>query len=64
MLPRFEYYKGKNGDWYWRIRARNNRIIADGSEGYKTKAGVRKAMERAWDVINEAWPSWAEEVKK
>lgn len=42
--PHFEIYYNRN--WYWRLRAANGKIIADGAEGYQTKAGVRKAIWR------------------
>lgn len=34
---KFQIYKGKNGDFYWRAKANNNKIVADSSEGYKRK---------------------------
>ncbi len=37
---RFEYWKSnKNGQWYWRLKARNGEPVAQG-EGYKSKRGV------------------------
>lgn len=39
-------------DWYWRLRAANGRIIADGSEGYASKSGVRKALRRLMKPSN------------
>ena len=35
--PQFEVYKDRAGEWRWRLRASNNRVIADSSEGYKNK---------------------------
>lgn len=35
--------------WYWRLKAKNNRIIADGAEGY---SGLSKAH-RAVGQINK-----------
>jgi len=35
--PKFEVYKDKKGEWRWRLRASNSKIIADSSEGYKDK---------------------------
>ena len=32
--------------WYWHIRARNGRIIADGSEGYDSKGNALRAVKR------------------
>lgn len=42
---KFEIYKAKDGSWRWRLRARNGRIIAAGSEGYARKAQVEKIVE-------------------
>lgn len=44
----FEIYRGMGGLWYWRMKSRNNRVIADGSEGYIEK---RKAIEAAERII-------------
>ena len=35
--PQFEVYADKAGEWRWKLRASNARIIADSSEGYKNK---------------------------
>ena len=34
---KFEIYKDENGDWRWRLVARNGRIIAVSGEGYKRR---------------------------
>jgi uncharacterized protein YegP (UPF0339 family) len=34
----FQLYKGKEGDWRWRLRVENNgRIIADSAERYRNR---------------------------
>ncbi len=38
-MSKFEYYKDAKGEWRWRLKASNGRIVASG-EGYKTRAGV------------------------
>lgn len=35
--PQFEVYKDNAGEWRWRFRASNGKIIADSSEGYKNQ---------------------------
>jgi uncharacterized protein len=35
---RFEVYQS-GGQWYWRLKAENNKIIADSGEGYTDKQG-------------------------
>ncbi len=37
MKPHFEYWKSDNGQWYFRARAGNGKIVAQ-SEGYTRKA--------------------------
>jgi uncharacterized protein YegP (UPF0339 family) len=32
------------GLWYWRLRAANGKIIADGSQGYASKSNVQRAV--------------------
>jgi uncharacterized protein YegP (UPF0339 family) len=41
---RFEKYKDTSGEWRWRLKAANNRIVADSSESYKTEANVDRAI--------------------
>ena len=41
---KFELYQDKKNEFRWRLKARNNRIMADSSEGYKTREGVEKAV--------------------
>ena len=33
----YEYYKDHKGEWRWRLKAANGRIIADSAESYKEK---------------------------
>jgi uncharacterized protein len=35
---RFEVFKDRAGEWRWRLRAANGRVIADSGEGYKQRA--------------------------
>lgn len=37
-------YEGKNGDWYWKILAKNGNIIANGGEGYKNRNVALKML--------------------
>ncbi|HEV7474505.1 MAG TPA: DUF1508 domain-containing protein [Pyrinomonadaceae bacterium] len=32
----YYYYKDAKGEWRWRLKSSNGRIIADSGEGYKT----------------------------
>ncbi|MCA9877753.1 MAG: DUF1508 domain-containing protein [Thermomicrobiales bacterium] len=47
----FHLYQDKRGEYRWRLRSRNSKIIADCGEGYKEKASCEHgiALLRAWD---------------
>jgi uncharacterized protein YegP (UPF0339 family) len=47
-----QIYQGKNKKWYWRVVARNGRIIADGAQGYASKANVKRAFR---NFVSDAW---------
>jgi uncharacterized protein YegP (UPF0339 family) len=34
------------GDWRWRLRARNGRIVAEGGEGYKRATDLVKSVKK------------------
>ena len=43
----FEVYEGHyTHSWYWRIRARNGRIVADGAEAYASAGNCHAAIKR------------------
>jgi len=35
-----EIYGDRHGEWRWRVIASNGNIVADGGEGYTTRAGA------------------------
>ncbi|HUS46902.1 MAG TPA: DUF1508 domain-containing protein [Phycisphaerae bacterium] len=35
--PRFEVYRDAKGEWRWRLRAGNGRIVADSGESYRKR---------------------------
>jgi uncharacterized protein YegP (UPF0339 family) len=51
MAAKFEIYKGKIGDFRWRLTHTNGQIIASSSEGYTTKVnainGLKSVKENA-----------------
>lgn len=51
------YQNVPGGHYFWRLRATNGRIVADGAEGYTTRAkalaGFRAAVRLARTVIPE-----------
>jgi len=42
----YEYYKDAKGEWRWRLKASNGRIIADSAEGYTTERECLVDIER------------------
>lgn len=42
--PKFQVFKGNDGQWYFRLRARNGEIICS-SEGYTTKQNCLKGID-------------------
>ena len=43
--PTIETYRDTRGEWRWRLRASNGRLIADSGEGYSDRRGVMRAIE-------------------
>lgn len=41
----YEYYTDSKREWRWRLRADNNRTIADSAEGYRNKDDCLAAIE-------------------
>ncbi len=37
-MAKFQIFKDRAGEYRWRLRADNNEIIADSTEGYKAKS--------------------------
>jgi uncharacterized protein YegP (UPF0339 family) len=41
----FHVYKDGAGEWRWRLKAANGRVIADSGEGYKDRGGCIHSIE-------------------
>ncbi len=52
-MAEYEVYKDRAGEYRWRLQAANNKIVADSSEGYTTKANCLAAIE----VVRRIAPS-------
>lgn len=55
-----EIYRDRVGEWRWRAVARNGKIIADGAEGYASKANAKRAVVRFWSWVVTASSTIAE----
>lgn len=60
LAMRFVIYKDQRGEWRWRLRARNGKIIADSAEGYKQKNQVIKRIQGMHDAFNRSPLRWTE----
>lgn len=50
-----EFYRSATAKaWFWRVKARNGRIVADSAEGYSSEAKARKGFEAASKMISAA----------
>ena len=44
MTAKFEIYKDAKGEYRWRLKSANGQNIANGDEGYTSKAGAEKGI--------------------
>ena len=51
--PEWEYYQDDAQQWRWRFQAKNNKTLADGSEGYVSEANVKRAIANVKDLLRE-----------
>lgn len=49
-MSKFEYWKAKNGQWYFRLRAANGKVVCQ-SEGYTRKHSCLKGMRAIRDAL-------------
>ncbi|MFC1719283.1 YegP family protein [Candidatus Poribacteria bacterium] len=53
-LSKFQVYKDRAGEYRWRLRANNNKIIADSGEGYVDKSECKRAVDRVKEQAPQA----------
>lgn len=41
-----EFFRGSDGQWYWRKKQGNGRVTSDGSEGYSKRSNVLRACSK------------------
>ncbi len=49
-IPKFQVYKGEDGQFYWRLRALNGRVVSTGGESYTTVGKAREAALRVAEL--------------
>lgn len=57
----FEIYRDDGGEYRWRMKTKNGRIIAVSGEGYRTRLGASKAARRVWQLANSSPPDYRQE---
>ena len=58
---RFEYFRGKDGNYYWRLKAGNHQIVATGGEGFASPSNVKRSIENVKVEIGKAEIEWKKE---
>ena len=48
---KFEVYEGKDGKWYWRAKAKNGRVVANGAQGYRRASSAFDAVSKFASAI-------------
>ena len=57
--PRFEICQDRAGLWRWRLKAKNGRILAEASQGYRRRTDLLDALELIDHVCHGAYMrSW------
>lgn len=51
---KIEVYQDAKGEWRWRAKAGNGRIVAESGEGYSSMSGAERAVETAAYIVNSA----------
>lgn len=52
--PRFDVYQDTAGEWRWRLRAANGRIVAESGEGYVRESGAKAAIDNVRRLAGRA----------
>jgi len=53
-LARFQIYKDKKGEYRWRLRSDDDRIVADCSEGYMSKDSCKHVIKLIKQLTGDA----------
>ena len=52
--PVLQVYRDNAGEWRWRVRAANSKIVCDSAEGYKTRRGCMQAVDALYRILSLA----------
>lgn len=54
-------YQAKNKQWAWRLKAANNKVIADSAEQYVRRQGIMRAAQPLADALKaELWEAFSD----
>ena len=56
MASGIEVFKDKKGEWRWRVKSRNGKIVAQ-SEGYKRRKGAENGKLALMNIVMKEWGS-------
>jgi len=54
MAATVEVYKDKGGEFRWRLRHQNGRVIAESGQGYSNKAGALAGLQSVKENLASA----------
>ena len=49
---KFHVYKDTKGEWRWRLKAANGKVVADSAEGYSSKQGCLNGIDLVKGTTN------------
>ena len=49
--PRIFVYRDRKGEWRWRLKSANGKIVAESGEGYKRKPREETLLAVAWTMV-------------
>lgn len=52
-MIRIRIYQDRAGEWRWRLKAANGKIVADSSEGYKRRSAADRAVQRLLEMLRD-----------
>lgn len=58
VVTRTFFYQGQDEQWYWKTKALNNEVIADGSEGYTTLRNALNGFFLSQGVTRDQFGEW------
>ena len=51
MISKLEVYEDNSGEWRWRLKASNGRIVATSGEGFKRHSSCRDSITGVWNTF-------------